>query len=227
MEALRCIIVEDETSAAQKLESFIDRIEHLQLLHSFNDVTKAYNWLSQNTIDLIFLDLHLGELSGFDLLKNLTYTPAVIITTAFSEHAVQSYLYHINAYLLKPFSFADFMQALTKIPERSKLSSVKKDFVFIKTEHRLEKVAICDILYLEGMKDYIKVVLRDKELMTLMSFKDILDLLDNPDFCRVHHSFVVAIDKIEYIEKNRIVIKNQFIPISESRRQAFFSQLNK
>lgn len=227
MGKITCVIVEDETSATQKLTSFIENIDYLNLVAIFDSVVEAFNWLNQHKADLIFLDLHLGELNGFDLLKSMAYTPSVIITTAFSEYAVESYQYSVNAYLLKPYSFADFLQALNKLPKNSPQTEIGKTYIFIKTEYRLEKVMLSEILYLEGMKDYIKIVMTNKQLMTLMSFKEILDLLDNPNFCRVHHSFVVALDKIDFIERNRIVIEEKYIPISESKREAFLKQIGK
>lgn len=222
-----CIIVEDEPAAIQKLSSFIEKIEYLHLTACFQSVAEALNWLNQHTVDLIFLDLHLGEAKGFDLLKSISYSPHVIVTTAFSEYAVESYQYYIDAYLLKPYSFSDFLQAISKIYKSSTYIGSKKDYIFIKTEYRLEKVLLNDILYLEGMKDYIKIVMTNKQLMTLMNFKEIIELLDSQNFYRVHHSFVVAIDKIDFIERNRIVINEQYIPISESKRVNFLKFINK
>jgi len=227
MENLTCVIVEDESSAIQKLTAFIDKIDYLNLVATFDNVGEAFNSLNQNKVDLIFLDLHLGELSGFDLLKNITYTPFVIITTAYGSYAIESYRYHVNAYLLKPYSFADFLQALSKLQKNSSNSEINKAYIFIKSEYRLKKVMLNDILYLEGMKDYIKIVMDKKQLMTLMSFKEILELLDSPNFCRVHNSYIVAIDKIDFIERNRIVIREKYIPISESKRDSFFKLIGK
>lgn len=227
MDKITCIIVEDESSAAQKLTSFIQKVNYLNLLESFDNVTDAYNWLNSHKTDLIFLDLHLGELIGFDLLKNIDFTPLVIITTAFSEYALESYQYFINAYLLKPYSFADFLQALNKLPKPNQNTALDKDYVFIKTEYRLEKIMLNEVLYLEGMKDYIRIVTANKQIMTLMNFKEITEIFNTSNFCRVHNSFIVAIDKINFIERNRVVIKDKYIPISESRRENFFKLIGK
>lgn len=227
MDKITCVIVEDESSAIQKLTSFIQKVDYLNLLETFYNVTDAYNWLNSHKTDLIFLDLHLGELIGFDLLKNIDFTPLVIITTAFSEHALESYQYFINAYLLKPYSFADFLQVLNKLPKPNQNTELHKDYVFIKTEYRLEKIMLNEVLYLEGMKDYIKIVTADKQIMTLMNFKEITEIFNNPNFCRVHHSFIAAVDKIDFIERNRVIIKEKCIPISESKRENFFKMINK
>lgn len=222
MEKIACIIVEDENSAAEKLASFINKIDYLDLKNTFSEVTDALNWLAGYPVDLIFLDLHLGELNGFELLKNLRTTPKVIITTAFSEYAVESYRYFIDGYLLKPYSFSDFLQSVSKIahapvPKTDK----KKEFAFIKTEYHLEKILLEDILYLEGMKDYIKIVLKDRQIMTLMNFREISELLNPSDFYRVHHSYIVAVNKIDLIERSRIKIRNKYIPISDRKKAGF------
>lgn len=227
MEKITCVIIEDETSATHKLTSFIEKIDYLNLLKTFDNLAEAFSWFNQYKVDLIFLDLHLGELSGFDLLKNINSKPSVIITTAFAEYAVESYQYFINAYLLKPYSFSDFLQALGKLPQNTSSYGGDKGYIFIKTEYRLEKVNINEILYLEGMKDYIKIITFDKQIMTLMTFKELAELLNNDNFCRVHHSFMVAIDKIDFVERNRIVIKEKYIPISESKRENFFKLIGK
>ncbi|MDX2135855.1 MAG: LytTR family DNA-binding domain-containing protein [Saprospiraceae bacterium] len=225
MEKLTCVIVEDEAVSAEKLTAFIGRLTYLTLLETFANGRSAVAWLNNHTVDLLFLDLHLGDLHGYDVLHNLRSKPYVIVTTAFGEYAIEGYRHNIDGYLLKPYDFAEFLQCINHIQQTKQPAPVARDYIFVRTEYRLEKVMLADILYLEGMKDYIKIVTPGKQIMTLMRFSDMMDTLRSPNFFRVHHSFIVAVDRIDYIERNRIFMGKAVIPISESRRDSFLAFL--
>jgi two-component system LytT family response regulator len=227
MEKIRCIIIEDELPAQEKLESFIKDVPFLKLENTFNSAGIALEWLRTNEIDLIFLDLQLGSLNGFDFLERLSNPPMVIITTAFEEYAIESFNFNVYGYLLKPYSFKQFFQAVTKTKQlHSEQGKTNNESLFLKTEYRVERVSIADILYIEGMKDYLKIITVEKKLMSLLSFKKILQQLPHSKFVRVHNSFVVAIDKVESIERNRIKIGERLIPISNSFRETFYKAIN-
>ena len=219
-----CIVIEDELPAREKIKSFISEIKTINLLDTFNNAIDATSFLSENHVDLIFLDIELGMLSGIDFLKSLQHRPAVIITTAYTEYAIAGYEYNVVDYLLKPYSFERFFQAVTKFQQSfSNAQLPKENYLFIKTEYRIERVNLDDILYIEGMKDYLRIVCANEKLMTLLSFKKIMEKLPSDKFIRVHNSYIVSIEKIESIERDRIKIEEQLIPISKSNRKEFYT----
>lgn len=223
-----CIIIEDELPAREKLSAFVKEINSLNLLNVFDNALDATSFLSENTVDLIFLDIELGRLSGIDFLKSLKNCPNVIITTAYTDYAIISYEFNIIDYLLKPYSFERFFQAVTKFQQSNNTLSEKPEpYIFIKTEYRIEKVNLSDILYIEGMKDYLRIVCEKEKLMTLLSFKKIMEKLPQEMFVRVHNSFVVSIDKIESIERDRIKMGNNLIPISKSNKKEFYKIIDR
>jgi DNA-binding LytR/AlgR family response regulator len=225
---LHCLVIEDEPPAQEKLIGFIEQIPFLQLEGVFASAISVPHFLKQHTIDLIFLDIQLGLLNGLEFLTSLSAPPKVIITTAYASYALKGYELSVADYLLKPYSFERFYQAVTKVYESVNTDSQKEaPYLFVKTEHRLEKISTTDILYVEGMKDYLKIVTTHKVIMSLLSFKKLMTLLPSSIFIRVHHSFVVSIDKINSIERDRIVIADKLIPISQSYRQAFYQKISK
>ncbi|TMU54578.1 LytR/AlgR family response regulator transcription factor [Flagellimonas algicola] len=225
---INCAIVEDEPLAVEKLTRYIEQLDLLSLKATFDNGIDALNYLQDNDIDLIFLDVQMKQLDGIEFLGCLKEVPQVIITSAYSEYALKGYEHRVTDFLLKPYGFDRFLKAVDNVSAKLKNDHKKgKSFVFIKTEYRMERVDLDDLLYVEGMKDYLSLVMKDKKIMTLMSFQKILDLLPNTNFVRVHKSFVVAIDKIESIERNRIKINERLIPISEGFKDSFFEFLKK
>jgi DNA-binding LytR/AlgR family response regulator len=201
-------------------------MELLVLEQVFDNGADAISYLVKNPVDLIFLDIHMEELDGMQLLKALTNPPKVIITSAESSYALSAFEYNVSDYLLKPFGFDRFVKAVGKIAdELINREQAPSKFVFVKTEYRSERVDLDDILYVEGMKDYLAIVLLNKKLMTLMSFNEILKLLPSTQFIRVHKSFVVALDKIRSIERSRIKIGEDLIPVSDTYRERFLNLL--
>jgi two-component system, LytTR family, response regulator len=227
MDKIRCILIEDELPAREKLEGFIRDVPFLKLEHMFSSAITALEWLRDNNVELIFLDLQLGVLNGFDFLERISNPPMVIITTAFQEYAVESFNFNVYGYLLKPYSFKQFLQAVTKAKQlRPEQSQINHESLFLKTEYRVERVSLSDILYIEGMKDYLKIITVEKKLMSLLSFKKVLQHLPSNNFVRVHNSFIVAIDKVESIERNQIKIGERLIPISNGFKESFYNAIN-
>lgn len=225
---ISCIIIEDEPPAAKKLESFIAKISFLTLAGKFTAALDALPWINENKPDLIFLDIQMEYLTGIQFLETLTVRPMVIITTAYSEYALKGYELNVADYLLKPYSFERFLQAVNKVNDVfQKNTKHEVKTIFVKNGYALEKIDTTDILYIEGQKEFLQIVMKHKKVMTLMSFKALQDMLPQGNFVRVHKSFMVAIDKIEAIERNRIKIAGELIPIGDTYHHAFYNSLNK
>lgn len=225
---LKCIIIEDEPLAAEKLEVFIKKVPYLELKESFRSSVQGLQYLKENTLDLIFLDIQMDSLTGIELLEGLSKKPSVIFTTAYQEFALQGYELRVSDYLLKPFSFARFLKAVNKVYDEYSLRintvELIHDCIFVKTEYRIEKVHIQTILYIEGMSDYLRIHTTDnKKIMSLQTFKSFEAILPKNNFIRVHKSFLIAVDKIINIERLRVKIGDKLIPISNTYKSDFFA----
>ncbi len=237
---ISCIAIDDEPLALEIMEDYISKLSYLEHKASFGNSMEALNYLKENRVDLLFLDIQMPDLTGIQLAQVLDHPPAIIFTTAYDNFAVKSYELDAVDYLLKPIEFERFIQATEKVykmhvarcdeknaNQDTLLHDEKKPppFLFVKTEHRMEKVFLNDILYVEGMKNYLRIVGCTQKIMTLLSFRKIEDMLPAGNFIRVHKSFIVAIDKIESIERNRIKIGEKRIPVGESYKQQFYKRL--
>ncbi len=225
-----CIIIEDEPLALEKTKDFVNKVPFLHLSGTFDNALTGLAYLNNNKVDLLFLDINMDELTGIELLESSKIESQVIITTAYQEYALKGYELHITDYLLKPFTFNRFLQAVNKAQENlvRHASESKPDFIFIKTENRLEKIMLNDIVYIEGMRDYrrIHTINKNSKVMTLQNFSELEILIPSSIVCRVHKSYMVALSKIESIERSRIKIADQLIPISETYKEAFFQLIN-
>jgi two-component system, LytTR family, response regulator len=231
---INCIAIDDEPLALSKLKDFISRIPELKLIRTFDNAIEAIGWLKANPVDLIFLDIQMEQLTGIQFLEATGPRTGVIITSAYDNYAIRGFELNVTDYLLKPYSFQRFTQAVNKVMEtftqKKKIQSPSGDggsFIFVKTEYRLERVDIDSILYIEGMKDYLRIVCTNKKIMTLQSFSKFEESLPDKKFCRVHKSFIVAIEKIESIERAVIRIGDQRIPVSNTYRENFFNMIKK
>lgn len=229
MDKYTCIIIEDEPLAMERTRLFVEKLPFLTLTATFDNALTALMYLKSNQVDILFLDINMDELSGIELLEGANISSQVIITTAYQEYALKGYELNVTDYLLKPFTFNRFLQAVTKAQKALAFSGTEAppgDFIFIKTENRLEKVSFKDILYIEGMRDYRRIHTQTKRIMTLQNFKELEQLIPASMVCRVHKSYMVAIDKIESIERNRIKIADQIIPISGTYKDLFYQVIN-
>lgn len=224
---INCIAIEDEPLALKKIKEFIEQIEYLNLLEGFNNAVDAIGFLKKNSVDLIFLDIRMKKLSGIQFLESLQIKPKVIITSAYDEFALKGYELDVADYLLKPFSFERFIKSIDKVYNQLNriVSNNSNDYIFVKTEYRIEKIEIKDILYIQGMKDYLQIHIADRKIMTLQTFRNLLEILPENDFIRIHNSYIVSISKIETIERNRIRIGKALIPISDSYKEKFYGIL--
>ncbi|MES2691391.1 MAG: LytTR family DNA-binding domain-containing protein [Bacteroidota bacterium] len=228
MNKYSCIIIEDEPLAMERVIEFVKKVPFLNLCASFDNSLKGLAYLKQNETDLLFLDINMDELSGIELLESTSIKSEVIITTAYQEFALKGYELNITDYLLKPFTFNRFLQAVNKAQDNlaKRVQNLPRDFIFVKTENRLEKITLSDIIYIEGMRDYRRIHLADKKIMTLQNFNELEQIIPSHLVCRVHKSFMVALHKIEAIERGRIKIVGQHIPVSETYKDAFFQLIN-
>ena len=224
---INCIVIEDEPLALKKIVNFIHSVEYLHLLKAFDNALDAISFLKTQTINLIFLDIRMKKLSGIQFMEALQIKPKIIITSAYREYALKGFELEISDYLLKPFTFERFLKATEKVFHEiyDQNEAEKNTFFFLKTENRIEKIEFDSILYIKGMRDYLQIVTDEKKRMTLQSFKNILSVLPENQFVRVHNSYIVSISKISSIEKNRIKIGNQLIPISDSYKESFYELL--
>lgn len=224
MDDLSCIIIEDEPLAMERTMAFVNKVPFLKLKGTFDNALTGLTFLNQNQIDILFLDINMDELSGIELLENSRIQSEVIITTAYPQFALKGYELSVTDYLLKPFTFERFLASINKVQE--KIFSRKKEnsleYIFIKTENRLEKIPFNEILFIEGMRDYRRIHTSTKRIMTLQNFKDLEVLIPKTIITRVHKSYMVAISKIDSIERSRIHIGKNVIPISDTYRDSFF-----
>lgn len=228
MKKYTCIIIEDEPLALERTKDFTEKIPFLDLLATFDNALSGLAFLKINKVDVLFLDINMDELTGVELLESSKIDSQVIITTAYQEYALKGYELNVTDYLLKPFNFNRFLQAVNKAQENlnQSTSDTPVEFIFVKTENRLEKITLLDILYIEGMRDYRRIHTVNKRIMTLQTFKELEQIIPSNLACRVHKSYMVALSKIESIERSRIKISNKIIPISETYRADFFQKIN-
>jgi two-component system, LytTR family, response regulator len=229
---INCIAIDDEPLALSKIAGFISKTPVLNLIRTFDNALDPISWLKENKVDLIFLDIQMEQLTGIQFLESIGASPRIIITTAYDQYAIKGFELNVTDYLLKPYSFQRFIQAVNRVMEyfsvKIEMTENKAEcesYMFVKTEYRLERVDFNEILYIEGMKDYLRIICRDKKIMTLQSFSKLEECLPVKNFCRVHKSFIVAIDKIKSIERGVILIADQRIPISNTYKEVFFSRI--
>lgn len=228
---IKCIAIDDEPLALKKVASFSERINGLTLVKTFDNALDAISFLKEEQVCLIFLDIQMEQFTGIQFLEAIKYHPQIIITTAYEQYALKGFEFNVTDYLLKPYSFDRFVQAVDRVMDNLMAGSNGKqeeehDFFFVKTEYRLEKIFFADILFIQGMSDYLQIVTRTRKIMTLQSFKFMERKLKPPRFARVHKSFLVSVNNIESIERNRIKIFDRMIPISITYRDAFFKLIN-
>lgn len=227
---ISCIIAEDEPLAMERTKNYVQKLPYLQLLATFDNAMDALLFVKDNSVELIFLDINMGDFSGIQLLETKSIQSEVIIITAYHEYALKGYELNVTDYLLKPFTFERFIQAVEKVQQKLTNQNVVADkkMVFIKTAYRLEHLLLSDVLYIEGMRDYRKIVTLNKApIMTLQTFLSLELEMPARLICRVHKSYMVALDKIESVEKDVIRIQQQLIPISETYKKIFFELINK
>ena len=229
---LSCAIVDDEPLAIALLEKYVEKTPFLSLKGKYTSAVNALEGLSAQWVDVLFLDIQMPELNGMEFSRMIDPRTRIIFTTAFSQYALESYKVNALDYLLKPIAYPDFLKASEKALQwhrlRSQASlpslvSEKARSIFIKSDYRLVQIELEKILYVEGLKDYVKIFTEEKPapIVSLMGMKEISELLPEEDFIRVHRSFIVRKDKIKTIERSRIVFPDRLIPVSDSYKETF------
>ncbi|MEQ9442132.1 MAG: LytTR family DNA-binding domain-containing protein [Cyclobacteriaceae bacterium] len=235
---IKCIAVDDEPLALNLVRGYIEKVPFLELVASCESAYEAMSLLKDQKVDLMLLDINMPDLSGIQFIKTLTHPPAVILTTAYEQYALEGYELNVLDYLLKPFSFERFLKAINKVSQLHNLSSTtpshepalsapdtSDDYMLVRVEHNIIKVNLDEIYYIEGYKDYVKIfTTADKPLLTIKSMKTVEDMLLDKGFIRVHRSFIVALKKIDSLRNNRLMIKGKNIPVGEKYREHFFER---
>jgi DNA-binding LytR/AlgR family response regulator len=241
MSKINCLVVDDEELARNLLENYIGRLPHLTLVGKCRDPFEALEALSSQSVDLLFLDIQMPGMTGMEFLRTLKKKPLVIFTTAYSEFALESYNHDATDYLLKPFGFERFVQAVNKATDLLSLRKaaesppaqqeqmaevpIAKDFLLVKSEHKVHRLRFEDISYVEGMREYVAFHTPQGRILSLNSLKSLEDELPNDQFLRIHKSYIVAIGKIAAIEGNQVIVGKEKLPIGASYREAVLAKL--
>jgi len=226
MSNIKCIIVEDEPLATKVLVDYVSQVPFLDLQGSFKDAILATEYLHNHSVDLIFLDIHLPRLKGMAFLKTLTHLPAVIITTAYHQYAVEGFDLNVTDYLLKPFEFERFLVAVNKVTifqkEKTTIAEVeeKKNYLFLNIQKKKVKILFSDIVYIESQKEYIKIVTTKKDFVSKMGTHEIEDLLPPHLFKRIHRSFIVSVSKIDSYTAEEVEVNGVSIPVGRAYRDS-------
>lgn len=242
METYSCIIIDDEFPARKLLQDYIGKLPQLNLLESFDSGIPALEFMNSNSVDLIFCDIQMPDLTGIDFVKSLHKKPVVVFTTAYSEFALQGYELDVTEYLVKPFSLPRFIKAVNKSTEIIRLKRLaenigrknqtnpivqemkNQDFILVKADGKIHKIFYSQILFVEGALEYVKFHTKEKRVMGLYSLKELEDLLPESDFMRIHKSYIVSFDKIQEVEGNQVIIGEHKLPIGKSHRVDFFKR---
>jgi two-component system LytT family response regulator len=231
-----CLIVEDEPLARNLLTEYVKKVPSLTLVDACSSPITALEVLRTNPVDILFLDIQMPEITGIKLMKILQKKPLVILTTAYSEYALESYELDVVDYLLKPITFDRFLRAVEKASQRltvpaavaeKPIQETVQPFVFVKDGTKLVKIKWDDILYIEGLKDYVTIHTRLQKVVTLQRLKTLEEQLPNDRFIRIHHSYIIALNGIDVIHKGEVQIGSALIPISDSYRKAFKEFIDK
>ena len=221
---IHCIAIDDTPLAVEKLETFIAQVPLLHHLQSFNNGIEAIVYMKANHVDLVFLDIQMEQFTGLQFIEALQYRPKIVIVSAYNQYAVQGFDHNVTDYLLKPYSFERFLKAVDKVQAEMQIKT-SKEYMFVKTEYRMERVDFSDILFIEGQGAYLQIVTRRTKIMTIQNFQNMEQILPPDNFVRVHKSYIVAMDKIESIERNVILITGQRIPVGKNYQSEFYRRL--
>ena len=233
-----CVIIDDEPLAVDLIKEFVSKVETLELVNTFNNAIDAIAVINQSNIDLIFLDIEMPHFTGIDFINAIDKKPLIIFTTAYSEYAVEGFNLGAVDYLVKPIPFHRFLKSVTRAQQlfRSQSTSIstvtattpeiQQDFMFVRAEYENVKLNFEDILYIEGLKDYVKIYTTDnKYTLTLISLIKLENLLSSKGFARIHRSYIINIKHVKSIQKNKVVINDKRLPISESYKTSFFDRI--
>lgn len=234
-----CVIIDDEPLAIEILVTYIGQVKEIELLKTFTNPIEALSFVQLHKVDLIFLDIEMPMFNGLDFIKTLKYRPAVIITTAYRDYAVESFELEAVDYLVKPISFHRFIKAASKVTALSsgtkemhtgetdsKLNNASDDDLWLKVDKKFIRISPAEIIYIESLKDYIRIKTKCSELITYQTLVGIMEKLPANKFIRIHKSFIISLQKVDVIEGNMVRIANKTLPIGRSFRQALIEKIN-
>lgn len=239
---MKCVIIDDEPLAVDLIKEFVSKVESLELISTFNNAIDAIAMINTSNVDLIFLDIEMPHFSGIDFLNAIDKKPLVIFTTAYSDYAVEGFNLGAVDYLVKPIPFNRFLKSVMRaqqtflsqnntpaaaIAPKVVAPEIEPDFMFVRSEYENVKINFSDILFIEGLKDYVKIYTADNKFtLTLISLIKLENLLSSKGFARIHRSYIINIKYVKSIQKNKVLIADKRIPISESYKTAFFEKIN-
>lgn len=228
---IRCLIVEDEPMARKLLEQYVAKTPSLDLMAAISNPLEALSFLQNNEPDLLFLDVQMPEITGIGLLKIMKRKPLVVLTTAYSEYAIEGYELDVADYLLKPITFERFLQSVERITARlngapspapqtstAPAAAPSDEFLFVKDGTKSVRLRLADIQYIEGMKDYVRIHTPERKVTTLQSLKHLIDVLPEGEFLRVHHSYIVGVNWIEEVQRDDVLVGGTLVPVSDTYR---------
>lgn len=234
---IKCLIIDDEKLARDLLADYLSKVPDLELVEICANALAAQSALSQHEIDLIFLDIQMPHLSGIDFLKTLRHPPLVVLTTAYSEYALEAFDFDVVDYLLKPIVFERFFQAIGKVRNRLSTSATttpsptqtlapeKPDFIFVKADHLIHKIAFKDILYIESLREYVRIHMLDQRIVFRQALSELIHELPASQFTRIHRSYIINIHQIKQIEGNMVRIGETTLTISKRKKEGFLALL--
>jgi two-component system LytT family response regulator len=236
---MKCVIIDDEPLAVDLLKEFVGRVDTLELVTTFTNAIDAISIINSSNIDLIFLDIEMPHFSGIDFINAIEKKPLIIFTTAYSNYAVEGFNLGAVDYLVKPIPFNRFLKSVLRAQQIfnpknlaaenpvASIPEIEHDFMFVRAEYENVKLNFADILFIEGLKDYVKIYTTDnKYTLTLISLIKLENLLSSKGFARIHRSYIINIKHVKSIQKNKVLIAEKRIPISESYKTAFFEKIN-
>jgi DNA-binding LytR/AlgR family response regulator len=230
---LMCLVIDDEQLARKLLSEYINKVPFLELVGECKNPIEAINYLETTEIDIMFLDIQMPEITGIEFLKTMHHKPVVILTTAYSEYALESYELDVTDYLVKPISFERFLSAVNKakdlieLKRKAKTSKgeFKDEYITVQADHKIYRLKLNDIQYIEGLKEYVSYFTASQRIIALESLKSLEEKLPSDRFLRIHKSYIVPIDKIKSVEGNQVEIGNKMIPIGRSYRDLVLPRL--
>lgn len=238
---MKCVIIDDEPLAVDLIKEFVSKVESLELINTFNNAIDAIAMINTSNVDLIFLDIEMPHFSGIDFLNAIDKKPLVIFTTAYSDYAVEGFNLGAVDYLVKPIPFHRFLKSVVRAQQlfnsqnttqtvaapKVVAPEIEPDFMFVRSEYENIKINFSDVLFIEGLKDYVKIYTTDNKFtLTLISLIKLENTLSTKGFARIHRSYIINIKHLKSIQKNKVLIADKRIPISESYKTAFFEKIN-
>lgn len=225
--AIRCVVIDDEPLAVKLLADYVRKTPGLELVFSTTKVLETLPLLQEGKADLLFLDIQMPELTGLQLIKVIGQACKVILTTAYQEYALQSYEYDVADYLLKPVTFERFAVSIQKARQRLQeaTTSPEPGYIFIKTEYRIQKVTLASILYIEALRDYIAFHTEQEKILSLESMRHMEEVLPSRQFIRIHKSYIINKDNIDFLERGKIVIRGQYLPVGDTYKEQVQQQI--